>query len=89
VRAKRIPEWTVYDDEIAALAARVAVREMDNGAEIDSAIGAFAKAADKLEQATQQFIERDEFVAEHAGDGKLERTESDARKNEEHSRDEL
>lgn len=66
-RAKRIPEWTVYDDEIAALAARVAASQTEPDgaveAESDSAIGAFAKSADQLEQAEQQVIERQEFAA--------------------------
>lgn len=54
-RAKRlIPEWTVYDDEVAALAKRVADAQSD--------IGAFGSRADELEQAVQQSVERDEFV---------------------------
>ena len=60
-RAKRlIPEWTVYDDEVAALARRVAAAE--------SAIGAFGKKADDLEQAVQQQEERAEFVESKGGD---------------------
>lgn len=59
-RAKRlIPEWTVYDDEVAALAQRVAAEE--------SEIGAFGKKADDLEQAVQQSVERDEFVESQEG----------------------
>lgn len=46
----------MYDDEIAALARRVAAEE--------SAIGAFGKKADDLEQAVQQEAERTEFVHE-------------------------
>lgn len=56
-RAKRlIPEWTVYDDEVAALAQRVAAE--------DSEIGAFGQKADVLEQAVQQAEERQEFAKE-------------------------
>lgn len=59
-RAKRlIPEWTVYDDEVAALAQRVADEE--------SAIGAFGKKVEELGQAVQQKAEQDEFVEAKGG----------------------
>lgn len=55
-RAKRlIPEWTVYDDEVAALAARIASTQQDT-------VNAFTGRADELGQAQQQKAERDEFV---------------------------
>ncbi|KAH8925341.1 glycosyltransferase family 24 protein [Atractiella rhizophila] len=61
-RAKRlIPEWTVYDDEIAALAKRVKAEAKD----ADDSVGAIAEvAADSLGQAKQQEEERQEFVGE-------------------------
>ncbi|GAA5885662.1 hypothetical protein JCM6882_007517 [Rhodosporidiobolus microsporus] len=56
-RAKRlIPEWTVYDDEVAALARRVAAESSD--------ASAFTTKADELEQAVQQQKEREELVRE-------------------------
>ncbi|GAA5830729.1 hypothetical protein JCM11251_001055 [Rhodosporidiobolus azoricus] len=56
-RAKRlIPEWTIYDDEVAALARRVAAESSD--------ASAFTTKADELEQAVQQKKERDELVKE-------------------------
>ncbi|KAL8279773.1 hypothetical protein RQP46_007868 [Phenoliferia psychrophenolica] len=66
-RAKRlIPEWTVYDDEVAALAARIAASQpassLSSGAQ--SGINAFSKKADELVQAVEQSAERDEFVHE-------------------------
>lgn len=58
-RAKRlIPEWTEYDDEVAALAKRVAEAQGSG----ESA--AFGARADELEQAVQQQEERDAFVGE-------------------------
>lgn len=54
-----IPEWTVYDDEVAALAKRVADEQ--------SGVGAFGSKADELEQAVQQTVERDEFIGTGAG----------------------
>ncbi|GAA5989455.1 hypothetical protein JCM10908_000480 [Rhodotorula pacifica] len=54
-RAKRlIPEWTEYDDEVAALAKRVATAQGESVA--------FEAKADELEQAVQQQQERDDFV---------------------------
>lgn len=58
----------MYDDEIATLAQRVAAAhtvDLLGGKADDDAIGAFSKRADELEQAVQQSLERDEFVAEH------------------------
>ncbi|GAA5851194.1 hypothetical protein JCM8547_004161 [Rhodosporidiobolus lusitaniae] len=56
-RAKRlIPEWSVYDDEVAALARRVAEQSAD--------ASAFATKADELEQAQQQAKERETFLQE-------------------------
>lgn len=59
-RARRIlPEWTVYDDEIAALARKVA-----NEAKT-AASDAFTQAADEMRQAQEQT--RD-FVEKGAGE---------------------
>lgn len=70
-RAKRlIPEWTVYDDEVAALARRIAL-ESPAAAE-DDTLNAFSKKADELEQAVQQSVERDEFVEASGGQGVVE-----------------
>lgn len=93
VRAKRIPEWTVYDDEIAAVAQRVAL-QASSGLEVDvSAIGAFAKRAEELRQAVEQNLERDEFVAEHAGDALVAEEDGGASEkvvdDSDHVRDEL
>ncbi|KAI5475335.1 UDP-glucose:glycoprotein glucosyltransferase [Pseudohyphozyma bogoriensis] len=53
-RAKRmLPEWTVYDDEVAALAQRVAA-ESSVSSELDDAVGAFRRRADELVQAVEQ-----------------------------------
>ncbi|GAA5977891.1 hypothetical protein JCM11641_006101, partial [Rhodosporidiobolus odoratus] len=62
-RAKRlIPEWTAYDDEVSALARRIAEESSD--------AGAFVAKADELEQAVQQQKEREEHVEEiQAGGG--------------------
>lgn len=61
LRAKRIiPEWTVYDDEVAALAQRVARESV--ASESEDAISAFGKKADTFQQAVQQTEERDKFV---------------------------
>ncbi|KAM0749302.1 hypothetical protein T439DRAFT_327029 [Meredithblackwellia eburnea MCA 4105] len=71
-RAKRlIPEWTVYDNEVAALAARVAEEASSNSSDDFSSqskggINAFSKKADELVQAVEQSAERDEFVESHA-----------------------
>ncbi|GAA5899753.1 Kre5p [Sporobolomyces salmoneus] len=63
-RARRlIPEWTVYDDEVAALARRVAC-EVEGTASEKSELAAFGSKADELEQAVQQSQERDEVVKE-------------------------
>ena len=62
-RARRLfPEWTVYDDEVAALAQRIASEEDDD------AMAAFSKKADELEQAVQQSVEKDEFVEAKKGE---------------------
>ncbi|GAA6027206.1 hypothetical protein JCM8097_002483 [Rhodosporidiobolus ruineniae] len=56
-RARRaIPEWSVYDDEVAALARRVAATSSD--------ASAFATRADELGQAKEQQKEREELVKE-------------------------
>lgn len=65
-RARRLfPEWTVYDDEVAALAQRVA---KEGSEQEDDAIAAFSKKADELEQAVQQSVEKDEFVEAKKGE---------------------
>jgi len=58
-RARRqIPEWTVYDDEIAALAQRVASSKEGSKGQ------AFAVKADQLGQAVQQKQEQVELQEE-------------------------
>ncbi|SCV74361.1 BQ2448_6793 [Microbotryum intermedium] len=67
-RAKRlIPEWTVYDDEIAALAKRVA-GEQKGGLEKND-IGVFGGKADELGQAKGQKDELEAFVKEKNDEG--------------------
>lgn len=62
-RAKRlIPEWTLYDDEVAALASRVAAESSQGSEIVNAEIGAFSRNADELAQAVEQKAERDEFV---------------------------
>lgn len=62
-RAKRlIPEWTVYDDEVAAFAQRVALNSSSGHQSDDDAVVAFSKKADELAQAVEQSVERDEFI---------------------------
>ncbi|GAA6015304.1 hypothetical protein JCM10207_008942 [Rhodosporidiobolus poonsookiae] len=74
-RAKRlIPEWTVYDDEVAALAKRVATETSASDA------SAFVVKADELEQAVQQKKERAKHVEEE---------EKKAAGSAEHVKDEL
>ncbi|GAA6009058.1 hypothetical protein JCM11491_005730 [Sporobolomyces phaffii] len=61
-RARRlIPEWTIYDNEVAALARRVA-SESTSTAAGESEVAAFGAKADELQQAVQQRKERDEVV---------------------------
>lgn len=68
-RARRqIPEWTVYDDEVAALARRVAAGRKEGG----RAGEAFAVQADELGQAVQQRQEREELVEGEMGRGRDE-----------------
>lgn len=69
-RAKRlIPEWTVYDQEIAALASKIAAenkkaaQEGSSGSASNSA-EAFTDEAGQLEQAREQ---QKEFVKEGTG----------------------
>lgn len=63
-RARRlIPEWTIYDDEVAALARRVASNPTTIASE-RNALVAFGARADELEQAVQQRKERDEVLEE-------------------------
>ncbi|GAA5969938.1 hypothetical protein JCM3765_000374 [Sporobolomyces pararoseus] len=62
-RARRlIPEWTVYDEEVAALARRVA-----SDASSGQQLAAFGSKADDLEQAVQQSKEREEVVEKSTG----------------------
>ncbi|GAA5982339.1 hypothetical protein JCM5350_006149 [Sporobolomyces pararoseus] len=62
-RARRlIPEWTVYDEEVAALARRVAAN-----ASAGQQLAAFGSKADELEQAVQQRKEREEVVEKSTG----------------------
>ncbi|KAK4048009.1 killer toxin resistant protein [Microbotryomycetes sp. JL201] len=72
-RAKRlIPEWTVYDDEVAALAKRVATQATSSSfsdasvqkdeMQVNDVVGVFGQTADELEQAKEQSQEQDEFV---------------------------
>jgi UDP-glucose:glycoprotein glucosyltransferase len=69
-RARRlIPEWSVYDAEVAALAKRVAPREGPSGN-----ANAFAKEANHLEQAREQ---EKEFLEE--GTGKAEEDKGHSR----------
>ncbi|KAM0787865.1 hypothetical protein ACM66B_003917 [Microbotryomycetes sp. NB124-2] len=73
-RAKRlIPEWTIYDDEVAALAKRVAAQTTTSNAssastltqqDEDTVVGVFGQTADKLEQAKEQSNEQDQFERE-------------------------
>ncbi|BGP48159.1 killer toxin resistant protein [Rhodotorula kratochvilovae] len=64
-RAKRLlPEWTVYDEEVAALARRVA--------DDSSSAAVFKTQAHELEQAVQQQKEREDFVEEQGQQGKGE-----------------
>ncbi|GAA6062062.1 hypothetical protein JCM10212_003560 [Sporobolomyces blumeae] len=64
-RARRlIPEWTVYDDEVAALARRIASSPATSAT--SSALKAFGAKADELEQAVQQANERAEVVEQEA-----------------------
>ncbi|GAA5860419.1 hypothetical protein JCM1840_000253 [Sporobolomyces johnsonii] len=61
VRAKRlIPEWITYDEEVAALARRVAESSSSSPGEL----AAFGTKADELEQAVQQQKEREEVLGE-------------------------
>lgn len=61
-RARRqIPEWTVYDDEVAALAQRVASRKEGGAGQ------AFAVKADRLGQAVQQKQEQVQLQEEKRG----------------------
>ncbi|GAA5851766.1 hypothetical protein JCM9279_004400 [Rhodotorula babjevae] len=63
-RARRLlPEWSEYDDEVAALAKRVLAN--DSTASSSSA-AAFQAGAHELEQAVQQEQERESFVEERA-----------------------
>ncbi|KDE08402.1 hypothetical protein MVLG_01438 [Microbotryum lychnidis-dioicae p1A1 Lamole] len=70
-RAKRlIPEWTVYDDEVAALAKRVAAEQKQTGGiEKDEGVGVFGGKADELGQAKGQKEELDAFVKEKSDEG--------------------
>jgi UDP-glucose:glycoprotein glucosyltransferase len=71
-RAKRlIPEWTVYDKEIAALASRIAAENKSKLASSDTvglkredSADAFVDEAGQLEQAREQ---QKEFVQEGTG----------------------
>jgi UDP-glucose:glycoprotein glucosyltransferase len=75
-RARRlIPEWSVYDSEVAELAKRIASRE---GSATNA--NAFAEEANKLEQAREQ---EKEFVEEGTGHA------VEVNKVKEHSKDEL
>lgn len=62
-----IPEWTVYDDEIAKFASTLSASASSNmtpGVASNGQAGvlnAFTKKADELGQAKLQGIERDEF----------------------------
>ena len=67
----------MYDDEVAALAQRIASEEDDD------AMAAFSKKADELEQAVQQSVEKDEFVEAKKGEAVKEE------KREERVKDEL
>lgn len=61
-RARRLlPEWSEYDDEVAALAKRILAN--DSTASSSSA-AAFRARAHELEQAVQQEQERESFVEE-------------------------
>ncbi|BGP16173.1 hypothetical protein JCM10213_001389 [Rhodosporidiobolus nylandii] len=74
-RAKRlIPEWTVYDEEVAALAQRVAADSSD--------ASAFATKADELEQAMQQQKEREEKEREREAEKEDEGRKADRFKDE-------
>ncbi|SCZ98554.1 BZ3500_MvSof-1268-A1-R1_Chr3-1g05461 [Microbotryum saponariae] len=70
-RAKRlIPEWTVYDDEVAALAKRVAAEQTQTGGmEKDEGVGVFGGKADELGQAKGQKEDLDAFVKEKSDEG--------------------
>ena len=57
-----IPEWTVYDEEVAALARRLAAN-----ASSGQQLAAFGSKADELEQAVQQRKEREEVVEKSTG----------------------
>ena len=81
-RARRLlPEWTVYDDEVAALAKRVLAEEdadSSSSSSSSSSAAAFKARAHELEQAVQQEQERESFVEEQAagrasGDSESER----------------
>ncbi|KAK4698563.1 UDP-glucose:glycoprotein glucosyltransferase, partial [Phenoliferia sp. Uapishka_3] len=92
-RAKRlIPEWTVYDDEVAALAARIAASHSSASASLSSeaqgGINAFSKKADELVQAVEQSAERDEFVESHSAE-KGEEVAAAAEEEEGRRKDEL
>ncbi|GAA5951905.1 hypothetical protein JCM21900_004180 [Sporobolomyces salmonicolor] len=64
VRAKRlIPEWITYDEEVAALARRIA----ESSASSPGEVAAFGTKADELEQAVQQQKEREEVLGEMKG----------------------
>lgn len=52
------------DDEVAALAARIAASSQSTSAVEQGGINAFSKRADELVQAVEQSAERDEFVHE-------------------------
>jgi UDP-glucose:glycoprotein glucosyltransferase len=60
-----LPEWTVYDDEVAALARRIAEQQ---SAGSEGEIGAFGRKADELVQAAEQKAEQKKFDEEHAGE---------------------
>lgn len=67
-----IPEWTVYDDEVAAFAQKVALASSSGPQADDDAVGAFSKKADELAQAVEQKAERDEFVEATKEEGEAE-----------------
>ncbi|GAA5943995.1 Kre5p [Sporobolomyces koalae] len=63
-RARRlIPEWTVYDEEVSALARRIA-SDVATSAGQQSELSAFGQKADELEQAVQQRKEREKALEE-------------------------